>query len=174
MFLLFGNTKMKYIYNLLLKLRSGFSKVCSIFYKKTKEVPHFTSKDQNLIFVHDFCINHYVWVSDPIYGLLDHIRPIESMNSNFLINDKIEGDCDDLSTYTCYIGLTLLNCKTYRINIFTMKHVIAVLNYQGKYYWSSNEFLNLVPFNTLNEAVSNYINPNDMWSAESLTLKNLA
>jgi hypothetical protein len=54
-----------------------------------------------------------------------------------------------------------------------MLHVIAIFNYQGKYYWSSNEFLNLVPFDTLNNAVSNYINPGDIWSAELLTLENL-
>ena len=88
------------IYGALVKIRNAVSKGLAKAYPTTDWEPEIPA---DLEALSTFIRNHYKWTEDPVHGLLDHIKPVRHMNLLLKDNDLIEGDCDDLSTYTAYM-----------------------------------------------------------------------
>ena len=172
------------ILGLLVSLRNSVSRLIGRFTERNDwqpDFPSFDTKDQYLNYMRDFCENHYHWTSDPVYGLLDNVQSIKHMNWQLKKKGIIEGDCDDLATYSCYFALKLFAYKTYRINIISERHVIGVIELRetqdspSKYYWVSNHQVDTEAYNTLEECIKAFTeNDKAMLFIEKLVLKDSA
>jgi hypothetical protein len=141
------------IASLLVKLRNFVSKVIAPIYKTTKWEPIIpTSVDE----LDKFMSYYFHWHSDPVYGLLDHIQPIGHMNYQLLCKNYIEGDCDDLATYACYMLSRMGYEGVYRVNLISHRHVICVFRIGIWYRWISNSNLTTDEYPTLTEAINGY------------------
>ena len=164
------------IFKSLVGLRNNVSKMISTFIRKTDwqpEIPKYDSIDQALEYMKAFCEKHYIWKADPVYGLLDNVYSIKHINWQLKNKGIIEGDCDDLATYSCYIALRIFGYKAYRINIISMRHVICVFESQAsEYHWASNEYVDMQPYGTLDEGIKAYTeSANETTVIENLALK---
>ena len=122
----------------LIGVRNLYSRYKEKDYPTTTWVPKPLVTEQE---VKDFCSNNYKWKQDPgPYGIFDHIQPTSYGNYRLEYGDFIKGDCDDLATYTLYTlaRSTLPITATYRVNIVSMKHVIGVYCYSGRYNYTTN------------------------------------
>ena len=166
---------------LFISFRNAVSKIINSFTKRTDwqpDFPNFTSKDQALKHMRIFCEDHYRWKADPVYGLLDNVQSIKHMNWQLKNNGIIEGDCDDLATYSCYYALKLFAYKSYRINIASKRHVIGVIELRetqdspSKFYWLSNHQIDTESHSSLDKCVKAYTDSDKEWShTETLVLR---
>jgi len=163
----------------LVELRNNISKMISTFIKKTDwqpELPKYETIDQALEYMKAFCEGHYRWKADPVYGLLDNVYSIKHLNWQLKNKGIIEGDCDDLATYSCYMALRIFGCKAYRVNIISMLHVICVFELKkaqtSEYHSVSNQDVDMQPYGTLEECIKAYTeSANETTVIENLALK---
>ena len=135
----------------LIGLRNGFSRVVGIGYMKTDWEPFVPV---SLLSFREFIKRSYRWTSDPLYGILDHVQPVEHMNYQLKTNKFIRGDCDDLATYSCYT-LSRMGFTPYRVNVYTHKHVICVFSTSQpkRYHYVDNDYLSVNLYAKLSDAV---------------------
>lgn len=137
----------------LIKLRAKVSQILAYAYNKTKYEPPIP---KNLGELQEFMSKVYDWESDPLWGIMDHIQPIEHMNYQLLRAGVIVGDCDDFATYTCYMLRRMGYAKTYRVNMPKQLHVICVFQSGSKWFWASNNFIYTVGYDDFIEAVKGW------------------
>ena len=141
--------------NILINLRNKVSNLLSHIYKKTTWQPPIPSSIEELA---KFMKEKTKWVQDPIWGLLDHIQPIDHMNYTLITKGKVEGDCDDLATYAGYMLGRMGYTRIYRVNLITHQHVICIFRdiEEKKYYWISNSNFTGTFYTTLTFAINGY------------------
>ena len=110
------------IFNALIKLRNQVSTLLAYSYQKTEWIPAIPKDIQSL---REFMGSKYRWKSDPLFGLLDHIQPIKHMNYSLKHKGFIDGDCDDLATYTLWLAWAMGADTAVRINMPNVQHVIG-------------------------------------------------
>lgn len=139
------------LFQWLIKLRNRFSKTIEPLYRESDFVPPIP---ETLPELRQFIRAYYEWKSDPIYGLLDHVKSVKAMNYSLENKDIIIGDCDDLATYTAWMLLRMGGYKVYRVNIPTLKHVICVFErVDGQYQVADNRHLRSATYPSLDTAV---------------------
>jgi hypothetical protein len=104
------------------------------------------------------------------------LNSIKHMNWQLKNKGIIEGDCDDLATYSCYMALRIFGQRAYRVNIISMRHVICVFELKqaqtSEYHSVSNQDVNIQPYGTLDECIKAYTeNAHETIVTENLALK---
>lgn len=153
----------------LVTLRAKVSTLMAYRYKTTKWNPPVPSTPEEL---EKFMESRTEWKSDPLWGLLDHIQPVEHMNYQLLMGNSdvvgigiIHGDCDDLATYAGYM-LDRMGATSYRVNMPKYQHVICVFKYitlhgEYKYSWFSNQTFAHEWYKDLRSAVNGWCKSKD-------------
>ena len=144
-----GQVMRKFIYGTLIKIRNAVSKGFTKAYPTTDWEPEIP---KNLEELSTFVRDHYKWTEDPVYGYLDHIKPIKHMNLLLKDNDLIKGDCDDLATYTAYTLGRMAYSRVYRVNILSHFHVVCVFKHVNHYKYVNNRKLVDGNFNSIRAA----------------------
>jgi len=145
----------------LIWLRNRASKKLAITYddKLTDwEIP----LPESIYVLANYLINHALWISDPLRGLLDHIQPVKHMNWQLQNSGVLKGDCDDLATWTAYMLKRMGFPVVYRVNIIKYRHVICVFRYaENKYRVFSNTLLYVGDSESLASAVDLWCDKNN-------------
>jgi hypothetical protein len=80
----------------LVGLRNNISKIISTFIKKVDwqpEFPKYDTIDQALEYMKAFCEKHYLWKSDPAYGLMDNVYSTRLCPFSYDFNGSLDTIC---------------------------------------------------------------------------------